>query len=374
MTRIDDPMKLVADLKPVMLDRLAEEGYSRRRDDDLARAVAEVPASRSPARRRRTAPGPGPRRWSLLAGGSAVTAAAVVAAVVLTTAPPHSGRPGLSPGTVPSGRAVLLASAVIAGRASATAGPYWYVRERDFEPAASRGTKALGSAPAAAVAGAKGTFGATVASTEESWTGPARGRTIVNEDVTITFASAADKARWKAAGEPKLTTVAGRVTSNYHMKFHWGSGASQLTWGGVQKLPVTAAALGKVLHRMWNAEPDKAAAVGFPHPDFSQYLVQWAVILLTGPATPGTRAATYRLLAEQPGVTMINGVTDPLGRSGIAVGDGGGDYLVINQHTAQVLAYTSNPVHPDAAIVATTGVMVYEATGWAKQLGAPAQP
>ena len=372
MTRIDDPMKLVADLKPAILDQLAEEGYSRRRHDDLARAFAEAPAFRSPARRHQTSRGLGARRLSLLAGGSAVTAAAVAAAVVLTAAPTHNGRVGLPFGKAPSARAVLLASAVVASRAPATAGTYWYVRERDFEPAASHGTKALGSAPPAA-AGSKRTFGATVASTEESWTGLGRGRTIINEDVTITFASAADKARWKAAGAPKLAE-SGRVTSNYHMKFLWGSGGSQLTWAGVQKLPVTAAALNKVLHRMWNAEPDKAAAVGFPHPDFSQYLAQWAVILLTGPATPGTKAAIYRLLAEQPGVTMISHVTDPLGRRGVAVADGGGDYLVIDPHTAQVLAYTSNPVHPDATIAGTSGVSVYEATGWAKQLGTPAQP
>ena len=367
MTRIDDPMKLVADLKPAMLDRLAEEGYSRRRHDDLARAVAEAPASRSTAGKYQIARGQGARRLSLLAGGSAVTAAAVAAAVVLTAAPPRTGRPTPPTATTYSPQAVLLASAVIASHAPVTAGPYWYVRERDFEPGASHGTKAL------AAAGSKRTFGATVASTEESWTGQGRGRTIVNEDVTITFASAVDKARWKAAGEPKLA-VTGTVTSNYHMKYLWGSGRSQLTWSGVQTLPVTAAALGKVLHRMWNAEPDKAAAVGFPHPTFSQYLVQWAVILLTGPATRGTRAATYRLLAEQPGVRIISDVTDPLGRRGIAVADGGGDYLVIDPHTAQVLAYTSNPVHPDATIAATNGVTVYEATGWAKHLGAPAHP
>lgn len=370
MTRIDDPMKLVADLKPAMLDQLAEEGYSRRRHEDLTRAFAEAPASVSPARRHQTSPGQGARRLSLLAGGSAVTAAAVVAAVVLTAAPTHNGPTGSASVKAPSARAVLLASAVVASRARVTAGIYWYVRERDFEPAASHGTKAPGSAPAA---GSKRTFGATVASTEESWIGPARGRTIVNENVRITFASAADKARWKAAGEPRLA-ASGRVTSNYHMKFRWGSGASQLTWVGVQKLPVTAAALTKVLHRMWNAEPDKAAAVGFPHPVFSQYLVQWAVILLTGPASPGTRAAVYRLLAEQPGVTILSGVIDPLGRRGVAVADGGGDYLVINPHTAQVLAYTSNRLHRGATMAGTSGVAVYEATGWAKQLGGPAQP
>jgi hypothetical protein len=65
---------------------------------------------------------------------------------------------------------------------------------------------------------------------------------------------------------------------------------------------VTAAALGKTLRRMWSTEPDKAAAAGFPHPSFSQYVVQLAVALLTGPATPGTRAAMYQLLAALPGV------------------------------------------------------------------------
>ena len=380
MTRIEDPMKLVADLKPPMLDRLAEEGYLRRRHDDLARAVAEGPISRSPQRKHQVSAGHGARRWSLLAGGSAVTAAAAAAAVVLATAPapPHSGPHARPPAAAGNQRAVLLVSAVVANDAPTAGGHYWYVRERDYEPTASRSKKTFaGPQPR------KQTFGAMYAATEEEWIGPDSGRTIVDEDVKITFPTAADEARWKAAGGPKLAVAAGfaspfghiaPVTSNYRLKWHWGYGTNTLSWSGVRALPVTTAALGKTLRRMWNAEPDKAAAVGFPHPDFSEYLVQWAATLLTGPARPGTRAAIYRLLAGQAGVQIVGHVTDPLGRSGVAISDAGGDSLVIDPRTAQVLAHTSNPVKPGETMAGVSGVTVYEATGWADQLGGPAQP
>jgi hypothetical protein len=131
-----------------------------------------------------------------------------------------------------------------------------------------------------------------------------------------------------------LSTAAGAgvtapVTSNYSMTLHWGVGGNQLTMTGMRKLPASAAALSRVLLRMWKGEPDKAGAVGFPDPTYTQYLMAWAEQLLTGPAQPGTKAAIFRLLAGQPGINLVKGVTDPLNRTAVAVGDGGGDYLVM---------------------------------------------
>jgi hypothetical protein len=315
-----------------------------------------------------------------------VAAAAVVIAGLPAHSQHHAARAGAAGAQLPaqtggrpaSTRGVLLAAAVVAGNAPAAAGGYWYIRERDFEPAASQMPAKTGSAPAVKTA-RKAWPGAIFAETQETWAGPARSRTTVDENLRFSWASAADKAKWQAAGQPPLAGANGSastlpVTSNYDMSLHWGVGNSQLGWAGVRKLPATAPALGRTLRRMWNATPDKSAAVGLPHPSFGQYVVQWAAQLLPGPARPGTKAALYQLLAGQPDVTIVPAVTDPLGRAGVAVSDGGGDYLVIDPRTAQPLAYTSQPVHAHAQLSGTGGVEVYEATGWASRIGGPARP
>jgi hypothetical protein len=368
MSQITDPMRVVADLEPVMLSQLADDGYARHRHDDLARAATEghrthrSPVTRFPLAR---------PRWQLVTGAVAVTAAAAVAAVTLTAPSPAGGpRPatGATQQTTLDARTVLLGTAAVAARATETTGTYWYVEERDYEPSApyAKHVKFKKSKDV--------TYNATFAATEESWAGPASARTIVDENLKFTFASAADEARWKAAGEPKLSSAAGYgyiapVTSTYNMSFHWGAGTKQFSLAGIKGLPTNSTALSKILQRLWKNEPDKAAAVGFPNPSYGQYLVQWAVTLLTGPARAGTKAAIYQLLAQQPGLTILSSVTDPLHRTGVAVSDDGGDYLLIDPHTAQPLAYTTNPLHPHSAIPASGGTEVYVTTGWTNALG-----
>jgi hypothetical protein len=379
MNSTEEPLDLVADLRPAQLDQLADRGYDRRRHLDMARATAE---SRT---RPGVAGGPGRRRWPVsrpvLAAGIAVVAAAAAVAAVRTVAPSASG-PGTPPGAAPAtslgARSFLLASATVAERAPAAAGSYWYIKERDYEPdwAAAKGIR-----PKPDHGTAKADYGATSAETEESWNGSARTRTVVGEDLVISFASSSDKARWLAAGKPPLATAAGSrsVTSNYNMAFYWGPDRNRLSLAGVRRLPATASGLGAVLRRMWNSDADKAAVVGLPHPTFADYVFEWADALLTGPATPGTKAAVYRLLADQPGVSSTSPVTDPLGRTGVAIADGEGyggrDYMIVDPQTAQILAYTTAPVHADEPIpTALGGTEVYEVMGWASQIGIPAQP
>lgn len=370
MNKLNDPLPVVSALEPAMLDSLAEDGYRRNRHDDLAMMAAEHGSrdaqATGPRRAVRQQRVPKPR-WALATGGLAVAAAA--AAVVATAVPAGHPLPaGRNTAAGVTAHGFLLSSAVVAARSSSATGTYWYTRQRDYEPAVAR-----------AVSRAKQhskviSYGATAAATEESWAGQAQARTIVNEDLSITFATAADRARWEAAGKPPLSTAAGfgvtaPVTSNYSMTMHWGVGSSQLTLAEMRKLPTTAAALDQVLLRRWQREPDRAGAVGLPDPAFAQYLVAWAGQLLAGPAQPGTRAAIYRLLAGQPGIKVVTGVTDPLGRTGIAVGDGGGDYLVIQPGTAGLLAYVSHPVTAKS-VIRGTGAEVYLTTGWTDQLGA----
>jgi hypothetical protein len=365
MSNIADPLQVVADLEPAMLSQLADDSYARRRTYDLTRAIAGKGVRAQPGHgRRRGSRAAGSRsRLALPVAGAAIAVAVAVAAVLVAARP--AGGPAPSPAAALSARGFLLTSAEAASRAPATAGTYWYIRERDFEPTAT-GSKGLGAA-----------FGASYAETQETWAGPSRVRTIVDEKLSFSFASAADKARWQAAGSPKLASAAGfgytaPVTSNYRMSTHWGVGKYQLTMRAMQRLPITAPALGRLLHKMWNGQPGKAAALGLPHPTFGQYLVGWADMLLTGPARPGTRAAIYQLLAGQHGITIVDKVTDPLGRAGNAIGDGAGDYLLIDPATAQLLAYTTIPVHPHTQIASTGSIEVYEVIGWTSQFGVPA--
>jgi hypothetical protein len=377
MNEVDE---VVAGLEPAMLNSLAEDGYRRNRSDDLSMMAAGQHRASRAGTHRVHAKG---RRLVLVGGIAAVGTAAAVAAVVAfpggkAASPIHSAvsaasptrtapsaRPSASAPTTSTARAVLLASATVAARSPAAVGTYWYVSEREFEPAIAVShskTKKLGL------------FGATYAETEESWTGQNQARTIVDENLVFSFASAADRARWVAAGKPPLSSAAGfgpagTMTSNYSITLHWGVGSYQFSVAGIRALPSTAKALSETLENMWAHEPDKEGAVGLPDPTYAEFVAAWADALLTAPSRPGTRAAIYRLLAEQPGLSITPGVTDPLGRVGVAIGAGGGDYLIIQPGTAELLAYTSHPVRADSAMAASDGVEVYELFGWSNQLG-----
>jgi hypothetical protein len=375
MNKVDE---VVAGLEPAMLNSLAEDCYRRNRHDDLSMIAAG--RHRAGSRARTNPVNAFKRRRPVLVGGIvAVGAAAAVAAVVALpggkAAPTHAAAPAASPtrtaaasgpsASAPSARAVLLASATVAARSPAAFGTYWYVSERDFEPsiAVSHGGKKNLSF-----------FGASYAETEESWTGQNQARTIVDESLAFSFASAADRARWVAAGKPPLSSAAGfgprgPATSDYSMTLHWGVDNYQFSLAGIRALPSTAKALSETLRNMWAHEPDKEDAVGLTDPTYAEYVAAWADALLTAPSRPGTRAAIYRLLAEQPGLSITPGVTDPLGRVGIAIGAGGGDYLIIQPGTAELLAYTSHPVRADSAMPASDGVEVYQHFGWSNQLG-----
>jgi hypothetical protein len=160
------------------------------------------------------------------------------------------------------------------------------------------------------------------------------------------------------------------------MTFRFGPGHG-LTVDQMKRLPATPAALNRVLRKMWDSMPNDPAspdgrqqAVGVEHATFADYVEAWADAVIGGPTKPGTQAAMYRLLAEQPSVTIVRGVTDPLGRTGVAI-SGGGYYLVIDPQTARLLASTTLPVHAGRAIsTAKGGVDVREAQGWTSRLGA----
>lgn len=173
------------------------------------------------------------------------------------------------------------------------------------------------------------------------------------------FASAADKAKWRAAGSPKLGGPAGEpgftrpVTNNYSFGgYSTNEGVIKVSITSARKLPTTPGKLDAMLRGQWNSlspEQRRDGAV----PTYAHFVFQMAEALLTGPVTPGTRAAVYELLARQPGLTTATNVTDPLGRVGTAIGDESDGFLVISPATAEVLDLTSAQVRAGATIPAT---------------------
>jgi hypothetical protein len=372
MTRMGDPLKIVTDLRPAALDHLIEHGYAQHRDADLARAAADRAVHRPPARRRRSRAGPGRPYWYLVAGIAVTAAAAAVAAVVLAGVP-SAARPRTSPSAaVPSAAAgaqrFLLASAAIAAQAPVATGTYWYIRTRDFWPSVTIKKKS---------------YGAIVASTAEDWYGQIHARETHNEDVSFSFVSAADEARWQAAGKPLLATESStfgstRPETRYFAQIFWPvpGDFQALSLREMRQLPATEAGLRAMVLRMWNGPDEtelKQGIRGPARPTYDSFLVGWANVILTGPTMPGTKAAIYQLLAGRPGLKIISSVTDPLGRTGIAVTDGR-IYLLIDPQTAQPLALTEQPVHANSVISAAQGVVrVFEEMGWTNKIGVPPQ-
>jgi hypothetical protein len=381
MSLTEDPLRVIADLRPAGHDRLADEAYARNRAVDLARALGESGATTRHGGLRVLTGG---RRGRVLASTGAGLVAAAVAAALIITVPSSHGRPAPATpaggaGTVVHGaggsQAILLTAARNAAARPAATGTYWYVKERDFEPTTVRKPgKRLKFEPAPKDPG----FGASYAATEESWTGASRTRTIVNENLAFNFASAAGKAKWKAAGEPPLVNPTGKsghtatVTSNYAFGgYSTNAGTIQVSLATARKLPTTPGKLNGLLLAQWKSmsPAQQQAEVGLAKPTYAEYILQVAGALLTGPVTPGTKAAVFGLLAKQPGLSVAKEVTDPLGRVGIAIGNDSVGYLVIDPITADVLDLTSAPVRARATIPATRfGTEAYLSLNWTNGL------
>ena len=111
-----------------------------------------------------------------------------------------------------------------------------------------------------------------------------------------------------------------------------------------------------------------------PADTFATYLWQTGADLLTAPITPGTRAALFRVLAEQHGLTATSQVSDAVGRRGVAVsltapGDastrGDVEYrMIIDPGTAELLQIEVRDRRPVALLTQT-----FERMGWVDRLG-----
>ncbi|MEW9527419.1 hypothetical protein [Microbispora sp. NPDC049125] len=419
--------RLFAHLRPEGLDEVVEEAYGRRRSADLARAFRTPPASP-----RRFAPPrslPMSRRLSLLLVTGTATAGLAAAIVVpgLVSGASETGRPGtgaLGAATTPSqsrpdptavaaspldARSFLLAAAETAAREPATTGRYWYTRTRTISairaiPGAfeekvqllqkeleDKKTAAGGDAAAIAAAekefedevgrlkgrAAKSAgmpFSAATSDTSEVWRAREKGginRNVTRPDAKVTFASPEDEAKWKAMGSPDLVEGARPRTNEDRMDRVLSIDNPGLTMRNVSLLPTGKDALKRRLRTMYEQGP---ASQGPNRSTFAVYLWQTGADLLTAPVTPGTRAALFRVLAEQPGITSKGRSADALGRTGVvlsttAPGDEStqGDVefrMIIDERTAELLQIEVRDRRPIALLS-----QAFEQTGWANRLG-----
>lgn len=147
-------------------------------------------------------------------------------------------------------------------------------------------------------------------------------------DVTTRPRTAADIRAWKKAGSPALCgddegCRLGRV---------FFTPATAVRVVPVTPLPTDAAELKAELLKNYPSDAD--------HTEESWL---WAVaewLLLDTEATPGTRAATYRMLAALPGTYVSDGMTDADGRTGVALVFGGTTrhQLIVDRDTGELLA------------------------------------
>jgi len=379
MNQMDDPLKVVTDLRPAVLDQLIEHGYAQRRGADLARAAADRTVRPAPARRRRARAGYGRPRQHLIAGAVAVTAAAaVIAAVVLTgNRPAGAPRPSSSPpradttaGQFTTARQVLLTAAAHVASAPA-AGKYWRIREITGRtwPA---GTKAH-------------PYDISQTVSFDQWNPRAAGQKGWNifQSLGAVPASPADAAAWRAAGSP-ATWHSGLKPgrSSGAVPFPGAGGAPRpgelsaataasapgaswqvsngvigyvegdlpgLTAAQFRRMPTTTAGVAAVL-RHYTQELTFCAEHHFSGCSTQDQII-WdeALALLQDPVFAAVRSATFKVMAALPGVRLLGPMTDPLGRHGYGL-DGGPQSpsydpayhpvsaVVIDPHTGALLA------------------------------------
>ena len=391
MTDVIDPTRALAD----QVGALAEDGYRRRRDMDLARITGTV---REPVRTDRRLTRRSRRPLFLLAG--TVAAGAVVAALlaVPTGTSKHAGVPDRTAPPLDA-RSFLLASADISAKEPVTAhGRYWYSQIRAVERARQpgkrpgTGTSANGSPRS----GPYFPFRAYVSITWENWDPYRQGEPsrTVDRNITGSFATPADKAAWQRAGSPSLTDMKPFSADSRYNEPYLELGPKGTKMADLPKLPDTPAGLEKLVRadRKRTTGRLRAAHAGHQELPYLQDVYDAAVEIINAPTTPKVRAAAYRMLAAQPGIQNLGNVRDGLGRPGVALAlpfhrtalitlqkgveyrDEGVTHLIIDPTSAKILAREFYPIGKDGKAASEPGEStLMTGDGWTDQIGAPAQ-
>ncbi|HEX2314311.1 MAG TPA: hypothetical protein VHJ17_11275, partial [Thermomonospora sp.] len=274
-------------------------------------------------------------------------------------------------------------SARTAEKAPPTTGAYWYNRTREQRLVQTIVNKlAPGDKPRRGWRPNRRElpFTAYVTASQDTWHGRdrrSRARTVTGLDRVVTFRSPADEAAWKKMGSPELEEWSARPrTNDYDFRdADLTDNQRRSEPGALARLPTGVKELEAVLrswHRADRRESIEADGVA-PVSAFAETVFYEGLNVLSGAARPGTRAAYYRLLAAQPGITMLGEVTDLLGRRGVAleVRSGGvkSHRLIIDPGTARLLGYEGYIPDPGGGGPVRAMAQAVQAEGWVNALG-----
>lgn len=159
------------------------------------------------------------------------------------------------------------------------------------------------------------TYGGYVRFTEEAWmSNKRRGRDRLVLD-HLSFLSAAERHRWKAAGSPLPGLFSGeleRAPEEHVLEERRGVRDVEVLngpgYGRFAKLPTEPKALRRTLEKQQKGKVDEGQVIG----------ELWD-ILDKANTSPALRAAVFNALAEEPGMGLDRTAQDLVGRSGYAV-------------------------------------------------------
>jgi hypothetical protein len=375
-------------------DGLDPEPDSRRRERDLARVLALPPGATEPRRRR-------PRAWLIpVAIAVGTSAAAIVGAAVVipslgpgsdgspvTSATNDSPRPQSSPPpetTAVTARQVLLAAAATAERQGAAEGRIWQTRTT------SGAVEQVVGAEYLIEIRWRDEVRLDASSSDGTWT---------RTELGGRPARPADEAAWRSAGSPRSWKVVqpGPCQANSEMSvcesersvgsepgkpdtqplqqtaMYWLAGRN-VTAEDLARLPVDPAKLKTELLKGYNGCGSESC--DGQQVRIEDWLFQSASGLVTEmPAAPGVRAAAYRMLADLPGITVVQETRDPLNRKAVALTmrhtEGDGEYetrLLLDPKTWNGLAVENYIVDDSRRPWAVAGLRWHytavESAGW----------
>ena len=334
MRESDPLLERLADANPVPEGSASPGARSSAPEDLLARLLMDGSTpSVAPDPRRR------PTRRAAAAG---VLLASLIGGVLIL-------RGG---GNAPASAAELMlrTAALAAGRDTPTpGGPYLYSKsEADVLITSGENTRG---------------WSVTLPVTEETWIasdGSGRSRSSTGPP---RYFGLRDQERWEAAGSPEFAS--GFSDEQFP--------AGILLYEDLRLLPTRVSALEGVLRDSVSSQhlPSDVAVFG-----------RVGELLARGDASPGLRAALYRVVAQLPGVELIGDTTDPSGRPGIAVAmtyDESGAavqvVMIFDADTSALLAQESVLLERASWVDASPGTrlsfVTYLEAGWTESVLAP---
>ncbi|XRQ09788.1 CU044_5270 family protein [Actinomadura welshii] len=302
------------------------------------------------------------RGWRLKAGFGLVAAGAAVAVAIAATG---SGTPATPPASPDLGKQAVLAAAE---RAEAQpTGDFWF-----YHGTMGRSSMVRSETGDYAIAAAAEEYFLRVGAE------PGAGLGTYNRDLPSRPLTAQDEALWKKAGSPsefKVWDSGRRITYDQGVtRWHFWDPAREGDGGWVggrtfeeaERLPTDPGELADWLstgnlyfHLRTPEEQERIKKErGIPEPRSVTPLDKLTLVsalLQTSPMPPAFRAGLMRALAAQPGVKAIDGVTDRLGREGVA--------LAVDLKTTRVTAAHGAPAEERGDYDSRKEIVFDERTG-----------